>query len=509
MSSTVSRIIKNTGWLYAKMGITMFISLYTTRLILQGLGASDFGIYNIVGGAIGMLGFLNSTMSNATQRFMNYTEGEGNTEKKKIIFNVSTLLHYAIAAAMVLILIAAGFYFFNGVLNIPTERIDAAYVVYGCLIISTAYTITSVPYDAVLISHENLKYYALISILESVLKLLVAFACLYTYSDRLILYGILMACIPVLLRTIMRIYCHRRYEECIFGFRKYFDRHVLKNMMGFAGWNFLTAMTSLLAQNGLGIVLNHFYGTILNAAQGIANQLAGYINTISSNASKAINPVLTKSEGAKDRQLVFYLISVGSRVNYLLYAIFALPAIVYAPVILKYWLTDVPVWAVLFCQLQLVRSLTSHLCGNLASAVYAQGDIKKYAIIKSITNILPLLLVYWAFSSDYPPYSMYLIWILCWEVFGGMTIMYYAKKQIGLSLRFYCKEMLVPCVLISTVTIALLFFIKNQPSPLINLVGLTLYFSLFIILSWILALQKQEKTMIVSFIQRYAKKGIL
>lgn len=505
MSATASRIIKNTGWLYAKMGITMFISLYTTRLILQGLGASDFGIYNIVGGAIGMLGFLNSTMSNATQRFMNYTEGEGNLEKKKVIFNVSTLLHYAIAAAMVTLLIIASFFFFEGVLNIPSDRMNAAYVVYGSLIISTAYTITSVPYDAVLISHENLKYYALISILESVLKLLVAFACVYTCSDRLILYGILMACIPILLRTIMRIYCHRRYEECVFGFRRFFDRQVLNSMMGFAGWNFLTAMTSLLSQNGLGIVLNHFFGTVLNAAQGIANQLAGYINTISSNASKAINPVLTKSEGAKDRNMVFYLISVGSRVNYLLYAIFALPAIVYAPIILKYWLTAVPDWAVVFCQLQLVRSLVSHLCGNLASAVYAQGDIKNYAIIKSITNILPLLLVYWAFSNDYPPYSMYLIWILCWEVLGGVTIMYYAKKQIGLSLRFYSKEMLVPCALISAGSIALLYFVQNQSSLLINLVGITLYFILFIILSWILALQKKEKTMIVSLILRYAK----
>lgn len=505
MSSTASRIIKNTGWLYAKMGITMFISLYTTRLILQGLGASDFGIYNIVGGAIGMLGFLNSTMSNATQRFMNYTEGEGNLEKKKVIFNVSTLLHYAIAFAMVTLLIIASFFFFDGVLNIPADRKNAAYVVYGSLIISTAYTITSVPYDAVLISHENLRYYALISILESVLKLLVAFACVYTSSDRLILYGILMACIPILLRTIMRIYCHRRYEECVVGFRRFFDRQVLNSMMGFAGWNFLTAMTSLLSQNGLGIILNHFFGTVLNAAQGIANQLAGYINTISSNASKAINPVLTKSEGAKDRNMVFYLISVGSRINYLLYAIFALPAIVYAPIILDYWLSAVPDWAIVFCQLQLARSLVSHLCGNLASAVYAQGDIKNYAIIKSITNILPLLLVCWAFSKNYPPYSMYLIWILCWEVLGGMTIMYFAKKQIGLSFRFYCKEMLFPCALISAVTIALLYFIQNQSSLFVNLVGIASYFILFIILSWILALQKKEKTMIVSLIQRYAK----
>ena len=160
MSSTANRVVKNTGFLYAKMGITMFISLYTTRLILNSLGAADFGIFNIVGGAIAMLGFLNAAMAGATQRFMSYSEGEGNKKKQKSIFNISILLHFFIALAAGIALLIAGYFFFNGILNIPADRIFAAKVVYGSLIVSTMFTVMSVPYDAVLNAHENMKYYA-------------------------------------------------------------------------------------------------------------------------------------------------------------------------------------------------------------------------------------------------------------------------------------------------------------------------------------------------------------
>ena len=164
--STVNRVIKNTGFLYAKMCITMFISLYTTRLILNSLGASDFGIFNIIGGAIAMLGFLNAAMASATQRFMSYSEGEGDKEKQKSIFNVSFILHLIISFIVGIALLIAGYFFFNGILNIPSDRIFAAKVVYGSLIISTMFTVMTVPYDAAMNAHENMRYYAIVGILN-------------------------------------------------------------------------------------------------------------------------------------------------------------------------------------------------------------------------------------------------------------------------------------------------------------------------------------------------------
>ncbi len=276
--STANRVIKNTGFLYAKMGITMFISLYTTRLILNSLGASDFGIFNIVGGAISMLGFLNAAMASATQRFMSYSEGEGNREKQKSIFNVSFILHLGISIVVGISLLIAGYFFFNGILNIPQNRIFAAQVIYGSLIISTMFTVMTVPYDAAMNAHENMKYYAIVGIFESFLKLAVAFACVYTSYDKLIVYGILMAGIPLVSLTIMRIYCHKHYEECVIAPRTFWEMKLMKEMTSFAGWNLLGTMSVMISQYGLNIVLNIFHGTIANAAQGISSQVNGQLS---------------------------------------------------------------------------------------------------------------------------------------------------------------------------------------------------------------------------------------
>jgi hypothetical protein len=209
------------------MGITMFISLYATRLILNSLGASDFGIFNIVGGAIAMLGFLNVAMASATQRFMSYSEGAGDKEKQKSIFNISVILHFFIAIIIGIVLLIAGYFFFHGILNIPVERIHAAQMVYYFMIVSTMLTVMTVPYDAVLNAHENMLYYAVVGIIESVLKLAVALVVVYTLADKLIIYGALMAGISLLVMMIMRVYCHKKYVECEFKPRTYYDNDLM------------------------------------------------------------------------------------------------------------------------------------------------------------------------------------------------------------------------------------------------------------------------------------------
>ena len=302
MSQTANRVIKNTGYLYAKMAITMFVSLYTTRLILNSLGASDFGIYNIVGGAIAMLGFLNVAMASATQRFMSYSEGEGNKEKQKNIFNISCILHFCISIIIALILLAAGWFFFHGILNIPADRVSAAQVVYCSLIVSTVFTVMNVPYDAVMNAHENMRYYAVVGIIESFLKLAVAFACVYAKGDKLIVYGVLMAAIPFITLTIMKVYCHRHYKECVINPRKFYDKKLMREMTSFAGWSLAGSMGGILGNYGNGIVLNSFFGTILNAALGIANQLNGMLMVFSNSMLKALAPVIVKTEGGGEHE---------------------------------------------------------------------------------------------------------------------------------------------------------------------------------------------------------------
>lgn len=451
MSSTANRVIKNTGYLYAKMGITMFISLYTTRLILNSLGASDFGIFNIVGGAIAMLGFLNSAMASATQRFMSYSEGEGNKEKQKKIFNISIVLHFAISLLVGVVLLIAGYFFFNGILNIPSGRVDAAKVVYGSLVVSTMFTVMTVPYDAAMNAHENMKYYAIVGIFESLLKLAVAFACVYTSKDKLIVYGSLMACIPLITLTIMRIYCHRHYSECVVRPRKYWDKYLMKEMTGFAGWNFLGTASGMFSQYGMSIVLNYFWGTILNAAQGVANQISGQLMTFSNTMLKALNPVIIKSKGHGDNMSMLRYSLIGCKYAYLLLALFAIPFILETPYILKIWLKNIPEWAIIFCQLQIVRSLVEQLTISINSSISAQGQIKSVSIWKSILGIQPIIFTAIFFYFRFPPYTMYIIWILCGGISYGIVSLYYAKKLCSLKIRNYFFSVLLPCLLFSTI----------------------------------------------------------
>jgi O-antigen/teichoic acid export membrane protein len=436
----------NTGILYAKMGITMFISLYTTRLILNALGASDFGIFNIVGGAIAMLGFLNAAMASATQRFMSYSEGAGDREKQKSIFNISIVLHFSIALLLGVVLLIAGYFFFNGILNIPAERMHAARMVYYFMIVSTMLTVMTVPYDAVLNAHENMLYYAIVGIIESVLKLAVAMIVVYTLSDKLIIYGLLMACISLLVMIIMRVYCHRKYEECVFAPKKYYDKGLMKEMRGFAGWNFVSSVSNIVCQSGLGIVLNHFFGIILNAAQGVANQLSGQLQVFSNTMMKALNPVITKNAGAGNQSLMLRSSMIGCKLSFFLVAFFAIPCLIDTEYIMKVWLKIVPEWGTVFFRFQISRTLIEQLTIALGTSVYAQGDIASMSKMKSIIIISPLLLTSLAFYLGYPPYWMYIIWIFCWSIVCGGITVYYAINKCALSLKGYIQNVIKPCL---------------------------------------------------------------
>lgn len=459
MSSTAKRVIKNTGFLYVKMGITMFISLYTTRLILNSLGASDFGIFNIVGGAISMLGFLNAAMASATQRFMSYSEGEGNKEKQKIIFNISYVLHFIISFIVGLTLLIAGYFFFNGILNIQWDRIFAAKIVYGSLIVSTMFTVMTVPYDAAMNAHENMKFYAIVGVFESLLKLSVALVCVHTNHDKLIVYGALMACIPIITLSIMRIYCHKHYEECIIAPKRYWNKNLMKEMTLFAGWNFIGSLISIISNYGMGIVLNHFFGTLLNAAQGIANQISGQLGTLGSSMKKAINPVITKSAGAHNESIMIQSSITGTKTTFFIVTICFAPIIVDAQYILVLWLKNPPLYAFQFCLLLLLTNILQNLTLFIPQAISAKGKIKKYILMGSLIGILPLILSSLCFSIGLPPYCMYFTMIFA--AIGKIILdLYYGQKICNINGAYFMREVIFKLLL--CLAISLLFGLLIQ-----------------------------------------------
>lgn len=502
-----NRVIKNTGFLYAKMAITVFVSLYTTRLLLSSLGAIDFGIFNVVGGIIAMLGFLDAAMAGATQRFMSIAEGEGKPEKKKAIFNISIILHLAIAIVLGLVLLIVGYFFFNGILNIPDDRVYAAKVVYGSMIVSTMLTVMTVPYEAVLNSHENMLYYAIVGVIESFLKLAVAFIVVYALQDKLIVYGVLMAVISLLVMAIMRIYCHRRYEECIIAPRRYWDRSLMRQMTGFAGWNLLNNASRMISQYGLGIVLNNFFGAILNAAQGIANRISGQLMAFSNTMIKAVSPMIAKSEGAGEREKMLNASLLSAKYGYLLFAIFAVPFLLETPYIMEIWLEEVPDWAVLFVRLQLILLLVEQLTLMVGRSVEVQGDIKVYFALQSFLNILPIVLTYLFFSFGFPPYYLYIIWILVGGIISGSVCVYFAKLKCGLKFSDFMYKVFYPSVIPTIgmlITGAILVhWLEESFLRLLFVIGITTISFVIIVYT---TMAKNEKSMIISLIKLLKKK---
>lgn len=427
------------------MGITMFISLWTTRLILNSLGASDFGIFNIVGGAISMLGFLNAAMASATQRFMSYNEGGGNREKLKTIFNVSLVMHIVLAIIVGIVLMGAGFVFFNGVLNIPEGRTAAAIVVYASLILSTMVTVAMVPYDAVINAHENMKYYAIVGILESFLKLAVAFACVYTLSDKLIVYGVLMACIPFVTFGIMCVYCHKNYSECIISPRRYYSKADLKEMTSFAGWNMLGSFVSMSVHYGQNIIINVFFGVLVNAAYGIVAQLQGQLMVFTNNMIKALMPVIVKNAGAQQIRQMLKWSFTGCRFSYILFVWIAVPFFVEAEYILALWLKEVPEWTVVFLRLVLIKTLFELSTNSLSISLSSVGQVKQMNMLFSIIEVFAVAIECCLFYAGCEPYWMFIVLITSVSMENAVRISL-SHRYCGLSYKQFIMEVHLPLI---------------------------------------------------------------
>ena len=433
MASTANRVIKNTSYLYIKMGITMFISLYITRLILNSLGASDFGIFNIVGGAISMLAFLNGSMAAATQRFMSYAEGENNIEKKSLIFNSSVVLHFLIAIVVGLILEVGALFLFDGILNIPQDRINPAKIIYHCAVLSTIFTILTVPYDAVVNAHENMLYYALVGIFEALLKLGTAFIVVYTLNDKLIVYGIFTAVTALIVQVTMRIYCIHNYEECHLSLRNKVDVEILKEMAVFAGWNALSSILGVLSQYGMSVVLNHFFGTIVNAAQGVANQISGQLGALSSNAMKAVNPVIVKSAGAHNGDMLYRSTILGSKALFFIMSICFLPILANLEPILKLWLVNIPQYTLIFIQLYFTVNLIDTLSICQTIAINGVGKIKRYSLTMTIINMIPFCGSLVLFSIGFSPEWYYILLIIS-ALFKLASRLFFAARECQFNL---------------------------------------------------------------------------
>ena len=493
------RVAVNTGILYAKMAITVFISLYSTRLVLAALGAEDYGIFNVVGGSIAMLTFLNIAMSSATQRFMSYAQGEKDEQKQKYIFNVSVLLHFIIAIAIILLLEGAGYFLFNGILEIPEDRVDVAKLVFQFMLASTFFTIISVPYDAVINARENMLLVAILGIVEAVLKLAIAIFITYTVYDKLISFGVLMVSLPVLILVLRIIYCHRKYEEVQLNVRKYFNKPLFREMTSYAGWSLLSSAASIISWQGVTIILNSFFGVIVNAAQGIANQISGQLSAFSNTMLKALNPVIVKSEGEKNRGQMLKASITGNKVSFFLLAFFAVPVIIEMPYILGVWLKDVPEYAIIFCRLSLIRAVIEQLTVTFGTAIGATGRIKQLSFWNSLIYMMLLPASYVAFSLGAPPETVY-INIIIMIISLAITKVYFTYRICGLDLKTFLLDVLMRCSVVTLLAATIAYLpIILLPEGMIRLALVVILSGItFSLLLLLIGLNRGEKNLLAT-----------
>lgn len=492
------RIIKNTVFLYIKMGITVFISLYTTRIVLNALGVTDYGIFAVIGGSIALLGFFKMSMAKATQRFMSFYQGKGIKEIQLKIFNITLVLHFFLALFFGVLLLIAGLFIFDGILNIPTERIYAAKIVYGALIISVIFNIIAVPYDAILNAHENMLYYSIVGIFESILKLFVALFIVKTSQDKLVIYGILMSIIPFITFIIMRVYCHKKYQECKLAIYKYWDRALMLKIMKFGGWSLMSTSASMITEQGQVVLFNVFFGPSVNSAHVVITQISGQLGALSNNMQKAINPVIVKSEGDQNKVMVKKVSFTACKLSYMLLGVFAIPLIFETSYFLKLWLINVPPYSIIFLQLILIKNLVEQIARPLHTVITSTGNIKELSVSTSTLFILALIASYFLLKNSFPPQSIYFILLVVASVISLIIYPYFIKKINNISSINYFKEVIFRCI-IATIIATLLAFIPYLiiEEGLIRIVSVFLVFSSFFLLSsYFIILETQERNFI-------------
>lgn len=446
MISNNKRIAKNTLFLYFRMLLTMGVSLYTVRVVLETLGVVDYGIYNVVGGIVSMLSFFSGTMATASQRFFAFELGRNNQEQLNKTFSAIITLYSVLAIVILLLAETIGMWFLNTQMTIPAERMSAAYWVYQFSVLSFMFTMFTVPYNASIIAHENMKVYAYVSIVEVLLKLgIVYFLVLFSF-DKLKLFAVLMFSVTVIISLIYRIYCTRNFEECRFSF--YWDKNLYKEIVGYSGWNLFGALAGMFNGQGINIVLNLFFGPTVNAARGIAFQVNGAINNFVQNFMVAARPQITKYYAAGEKDEMLTLVFKSSKFSYYLLFLLSMPILIETHFVFLIWLREVPDYVILFTRLIIITGLIDSLSYPLMAAAQATGKVKVYQSLVGSVMLLSLpisyVFLYWGYAPETVFYIGILNSIIC--LFLRLILL---KRMVNLSISVYIREVLLPIIGVS------------------------------------------------------------
>lgn len=491
------RIAKNTLMLYIRMLFMMGVSLFTSRVILETLGVEDFGIYSVVGGIITMFAFINGGMVSATQRFITFEIGKGNMEKLKSAFSTSLQIHALISLIIVIMGETAGLWFLYEKMVIPEGRMDAAMWVYQCSIIACVVNIMSIPYNADIVAHEKMSAFAYISIIEVSLKLAIVYLLIISPWDKLIVYAVLLLIVQLSIRFVYSHYCQKHFEET-----KYihsFNKPLFKEMTGFAAWSFWGNLASVLYTQGLNMMLNIFFGPVVNAARGIAVQVQGAVQQFTANFQMAMNPQITKNYATGELDQMHHLMFRSARFSFFLLFFLTLPILVETNFILDVWLKEVPAGTVIFTQLMIAIALIYTTANPCVIANQATGKVKVYQAVVGGILLLILPISYVVLKLGAPAYSVFIVHF-CVESVAQLARMIMLRKLIKLPLIAYLKNIYIPIMMVVSLAIILPIYVHTlfeEGWIRFIIVGLTCVFSVGTI-TFLLGLTKGERNFFIN-----------
>lgn len=482
------RLAKNTLLLYFRMLFVMFVGLYVSRIVLQELGESDFGVYNVVGGFVAMFAIISSSLSSAISRYITFELGKGDGGRLREVFSMSVNIQLIIGLFILVIGEIAGLWFIENKMSIDETRRNVAVVVFQFSLLTFLVNLISVPYNACVIAHEKMKFFAYIGVVEVFLKLFAVFILKYVCFDKLELWALLLMLIAVVLRLVYGIYCRKNFKECRYKFN--INQDLLKEMFGFAGWNFIGEIAGVLRNHGVNVLLNVYFGPVVNAGRGIANQVSHAVNQFSRNFMIAVSPQITKLYAKEEIASSYNLALMSSRLSGCLLLIVSLPLVMEMDFVLHLWLGPYPQAALNFSILSIILVAVESIALPFVTLQRATGKMKKYQLVVGTVHLLnfpiSFLLLAGSFRADYVYYVAIFLAIVC--LFCRVALL---KDNMPISMAPFFKDVCLRLLLVVSACVTMCYIVKQYISipPIGSMLLIVLFSTILVVL---LGMKKSE-----------------
>jgi len=452
MENESKRIINNTIFLYIRTFIILLVSLYTVRLTIKILGFEDYGIYNAVGGIVGIFSFLNTTMVSASQRYFSYLIGLKDSVKLNQYFNIINLMYFFVTILIFILAETVGFYFYREFLVVPIDRMDAADYVYHFSVLTILFNLLTIPYSSIIIARERMKIYAYISIVEVIIILVFVYLLLSINLDSLKLFSILICFTALLKYFFYLLYSKNRFSECKYQF--FWKKEVFVEISKYFGWNLYGTFAATFRNQSNTIILNIFFGPVINSALAIANQISIVLNQFITSFIQAVQPQIVKKYAETEVEKMLNLVLVSSRFSYYLLLIVAIPLIIELPNILSLWLGDFPEYTVTFSRILIINALIESFSYPIITAIQATGKIKIYQLIVGSIFIGSIAVAYFLIKIGFQPESVLYVTLLT-TIINQIIRVYYMKYLFSVSMQSYFNEVLIKTLLVTIISLVI------------------------------------------------------